>query len=145
MSLQDEIHQNCKRSVARRDWVVKLDLKDAYLSVPIHQVHAEFLQISVSSWRFYHLASAVLQCSSALYVFQEIRHETSSLSQQYASCDQDQDRNGTASGNCWKLLVSLGFIINVKKSVLDLLPTPEAGIFGFALGHLNVAWPSFFP
>jgi hypothetical protein len=43
---QDGINPDGKGLLQRGDWMVKLDLKDAYLSVPLHLDHRQFVAFS---------------------------------------------------------------------------------------------------
>ena len=53
-----------------RDWLVKLDLKDAYLTVSIHKSHQKFLSFRWEGreWQFQALPFGL---SSASYIFTE--------------------------------------------------------------------------
>ena len=55
------------------DWMVKLDLKDVYIAVPIHQDHRQYLQTHWKGTR-YHFNRLSFDLSLAPRVFTKIMH-----------------------------------------------------------------------
>ena len=60
-----------KGLMMKGDWLLKLDLKDAYLAVPIHQAHLEFLKFQWQDqlWQFQALPFGL---NSSPYVFTKL-------------------------------------------------------------------------
>ena len=130
-----------KGLMQKGDWLVKLDLKDAYLSVPIHPAHQKFLkfQWQGSTWQFQSLPFGL---SSAPYVFTKLMKSVVATLRKLgirlvlylddmlvmASSKEEAKRH---LATIMQLLLSLGFIINLKKSVLS--PVQELEFLGFIL------------
>jgi len=60
-----------KDLLTQGDWVAKVDLKDAYLAVPIHQSHQRFLQFQFQKKTF-RFTCLPFGLSSALWVFTKV-------------------------------------------------------------------------
>ena len=110
------------------DWLVKLDLKDAYLSVLIHASHQKFLTFQ---WKKQGMAIPgppiwIEQCP--LHSHQG--HETSGSQNEAAGNQIDTlpRRHADHGPISMELLNSLGFIINLKKSVT--VPTQKTQFLG---------------
>ena len=58
-------------SVRRGDWMVSIDLKDAYLQVPVHPDSRQFLQF-VAFWKVYQLKALCFALSTAPQVFTRV-------------------------------------------------------------------------
>ena len=121
------------------DWLVKLDLKDAYFSVPIHPSCQKYLKFEWKgqAWQFKALPFGL---SSAPYVFTKLMKPVVSILRRLGirsilylddmlimSKSKEEAREHLATAV--ELLVAVGFIINLKKSVLS--PTQELEFLGF--------------
>ena len=128
------------------DWLVKLDLKDAYFSVPIHPSSQKFLKFKWrgQTWQFKALPFGL---SSAPYVFTKLMKPVVSILRRLGirsilylddmlimSRSKEEARRHLATAV--ELLIALGFIINLKKSVLS--PTQELEFLGFVLNSLKM-------
>ena len=51
-SFRMESLSNVIQSVNQGDWLASVDLKDAYLHIPIHQDHRKFLRFSINGVRY---------------------------------------------------------------------------------------------
>ena len=53
-SFRMETSQTVLHSVCRNDWMVSIDLKDAYLQIPIHPASRKFLRFTAGgkTWQF---------------------------------------------------------------------------------------------
>ena len=133
------------------DWLVKLDLKDAYLSVPIHVSHQKFLRFRWESkeWQFQALPFGL---SSAPYIFTKVMKPVVATMRQLGIrlilylddmliMDQDKNRVERQLATAVELLISLGFITNLKKSVT--VPTQEIQFLVFSLDSqaMKIALP----
>lgn len=118
-----------KNLIQPGDWLIKLDLKDAYLAVPIYQPHRCFLRLQWQGvmWQFKVLPFGM---SSAPYTFTKImKPEVSALRRlgirlilyldDMQLLDQSKERIRHHFASALKLLVALGFLVNLKKSVLS--------------------------
>ena len=131
--------------------MVKLDLKDAYLSVPIHPSSQKYLQFSWEgqSWQFRALPFGL---SSAPYVFTKLLKPVVSTLRKLGiriilylddmlimSRSKEETRRNLAT--TVELLIALGFIVNLKKSVLS--PVQELEFLGFILNshRMTIALP----
>ena len=144
-SFQNGINQDSK-GVQRGDWLVKLDLKDAYLMVPIHSSHQKYLrfQWQGQTWKFKVLPFGL---SSAPYTFSKLMKPVVSTLRKLGirsilylddklimARSKEEARRHLATA--MELLVALGFIIKLKKSTLS--PTQELEFFGFLLNSHNM-------
>lgn len=116
-----------KHLIARGDWMLKLDLKDAYLTVPIHIDHQHFLQFWWSDI-LYQFICLPFGLASAPWVFTKLlRSVVASLRSQgihliiYLDDILVFNRcKTTLLGHLEtikSLLESLFFVINLEKSV----------------------------
>ena len=135
-----------KGLMQRGDWLVKLDLKDAYLTVPIHSSHQKYLrfQWQGQTWEFKVLPFGL---SSAPYTFSKLMKPVVSTLRKLGirsilylddmlimTRSKEEARRHLATA--MELLVALGFIINLKKSTLS--PTQELEFLGFLLNSHNM-------
>ena len=135
-----------KGLMQRGDWLVKLDLKDAYLTVPIHSSHQKYLrfQWQGQTWEFKVLPFGL---SSAPYTFSKLMKPVVSTLRKLGirsilylddmlimARSKEEARRHLATA--MELLVALGFIINLKKSTLS--PTQELEFLGFLLNSHNM-------
>ena len=130
------------------DWLVKLDLKDAYFAVPIHQEHCQYLQVQ---WKgvTYQFNCLPFGLSSAPRVFTKIMRPVIAWLRQlgcriitYIDDNLIMASTKEEAANLAELAVALlealGFIVNRTKSVL--VPCQEMQFLGFAInlrGHDN--------
>ena len=132
--------------IQQGDWMVKLDLKDAYLQVAIHPGHHQFLQFQCQS-KTYQFKCLPFGLSAAPRVFTKllkpvvgllrqmgvrmiiylddilILHETKMLLEPLVS-------------QICQLLEALGLLINRKKSLLT--PTQQLEFLGFQICSLTL-------
>ena len=130
-----------KGLIRKNDWMAKLDLKDAYLSVPIYPPHRNYLsfQWQKKIWEFKSLPFGL---RSAPHAFTKLLKPVVALLRKLvircilylddmlimAQSKQDlQSHLATAI----ELLTLLGFIINTKKSVFK--PTQKIEFLGFQI------------
>ena len=141
-----------KGLMMKRDWLLKLDLKDAYLAVPIHQAHREFLKFQWQDqlWQFQALPFGL---SSNLYVFTNLLKPVVLILRKLGIrlvlylddmliTAKHREEAKSHLATIMDLLLSLGFIINLKKSVLS--PTQELELLGFVLRSrkMTIALPA---
>ena len=140
-----------KKLLMPRDWLVKLDLKDAYLTVPIHNSHQKFLRFCWEGreWQFQALPIGL---SSAPYIFTKGMKPVIATMRRLGIRlilylndmlikDQSIDRVKCSLATAVEVLISLGFIINLKKSVT--VPAQEIQFLGFSLDSqaMSIALP----
>ena len=72
---------NLKDVILPRDWMCKIDLKDAYLSVPMHRSNWKFLRFS---WKeeYYQFQTLPFGLTSAPYVFTKLLRPVAALFRQ---------------------------------------------------------------
>ena len=134
-----------KGLIQKNDWMVKLDMKDAYLSVPIHPAHQHYLcfQWQGELWKFQSLPFGL---RSAPYVFTKILKPVTALLRKLGiRCilylddmlimAQDKKELLSQLSTAMELLILLGFVINTKKSICTPKQTME--FLGF---EINL-WP----
>ena len=110
------------------DWIVELDLKDAFLSIPIHSTHRKYFrfQWEEQAWKFQILPFSL---SSAPYLFTKLLkpavatlHSLGMRLVLYLDdmliLAQAKEVTRECLATTLELLLSLGFIINLK-SVLN--------------------------
>ena len=133
-----------KGLIQEGDWMVKLDLKDAYLAIPIHAQHQKFLQFRWDSqtWQFKTLPFGL---NSAPHTFTKLMKPVVAVIRRLAvrlilylddmliaARTTEEVRRHLATA--LELLVALGFIINIKKSIFE--PTQNLEFLGFQLNSL---------
>lgn len=128
------------------DWLVKLDLKDAYLSVPIHPSHQKFLQFQWGgqTWQFKVLPFGL---SSAPYTFTKLMKPVVSALRRLGIhlilyrddmliMGENKRKLQGHLASALMLLIALGFIVNLKKSIVT--PTQELEFLGFLLNSAKM-------
>ena len=136
-----------KGLLRKNDWMVKLDLKDAYLSVPMSSPHRRFLRFEWRQqiWEFNCLPFGL---SSAPYTFTKLLKPAVALLRKlgircilYLDDMLIMAQSKTALlehlAMAIDLLVSLGFIINLDKSVIK--PTRLIEFLGFLLNSISMS------
>ena len=125
--------------IKQGDWLLKLDLKDAYLSVPIHQDHRRYLRFhwQGQTWEFRILPFGL---NSAPWTFTKLTKPIVSMLRRLGirmiiylddvllMADSAQESR-THLRAALEILVALGFVINTKKSVFQ--PTQRLDFLGF--------------
>ena len=110
------------------EWLLKLDLKDAYLNFPVCQEHQEYLkfQWQGQTWKFQALPFRSKQCPAHVY---QTHEADSGLIEEVGTQDRhvprrimlivartpEEARQHLAT--IVKILVALGFVINLDKSI----------------------------
>ncbi|XP_063289505.1 uncharacterized protein LOC134573649 [Pelobates fuscus] len=123
------------------DWMVKLDLQDAYLTIPIASVHRNLLQFcwEGKKWRFTCLPFGL---SSAPWCFTKVLKPVVAFLRLHGVrliiyLDDILILSGTRSlllehlGWALHLIQNLGFLVNWKKSVL--IPSQQMEFLGFRI------------
>ena len=138
--------QTFKSLVKRGDWLVKVDLTDAYFSVSIHQDHRRFLCFTLGE-KTYQFTCLPFGLTSAPWVFTKTLKPIAALGRELGfrlvihiddillmaeSREMAQDQ-GTA---LIYLLQCLGFTKNVKKTVTT--PTQSIEFLGFNVNTLSM-------
>ena len=127
--------------VSQGDWLLKLDLKDAYLSVPIHQSHRKYLRFrwQTELWQFqvlpFGLNSAPLSFTKLTKPIVSTLRRLAIRSILYlddmllvASTPQEAKSHLRAA---LEIFVALEFIVNTKKSVFQ--PSQKLEFLGFLI------------
>ena len=138
--------KSVKGLVQKEDWLAKLDLKDAYLSVPIHPTHQRFLRFRWKNclWQFKVLPFGL---SSAPCTFTKIMKPVVAMLRKLgirvvlylddmlvlSRCESTAKSHVQIAMN---LLSSLGFIINMDKSVIS--PAQQLEFLGFRLDSCSM-------
>ena len=130
-----------KGLLQRGDWLVKLDLKDAYLTIPIHRAYRKYLRFRWQGhlWEFKVLPFGL---SSAPFVFTKIMKPVVAVLRKLGVklilylddmlvIADGKKLAETQAQLALNLLASLGFLPNLKKSVLT--PTQQITFLGFNL------------
>ena len=138
-----------KSLIQKGDWMVKLDLKDPFLSVPIHSTHRRYLrfQWEEQAWEFQTLPFSL---SSAPCVFTKLlkpavatMHRLGMRLVLYLDdmliLAQTIQMTRECLATALELLLSLGFVINLKKSVLS--PTQKIEFLGFQIDSQRMIMP----
>ena len=143
--------RTAKSLLQRDDWLVKLDLKDAYLTVPMHQEHQKFLKFrwQNQSWQFKVLPFGL---SSAPYTFTKLMKPVVSLLRSLSIrmilylddmliMAETPEEVSKHLATALDLLVGLGFVINIPKS--SLTPKQRLEFLGFVLDtrQMTIALP----
>ena len=126
------------------DWMVKLDLKDAYLQVPIHQAHHQFLKFQWEG-RMYYFQCLPFGLSSMPRVFTKIMRPVVGFLRQAGIqlliylddmliLHQEKTILQQLVGIVIQFFQSLALIVNREKSVLD--PTQALEFLGFTIRTL---------
>ncbi|KAJ1148938.1 hypothetical protein NDU88_001762 [Pleurodeles waltl] len=123
------------------DWMVRLDLKDAYLTVPIFPPHRRFLQFQ---WRqqIFEFTSLPFGLSSAPWCFTKLLKPVVEFLwsrglrliiylDDILLMDQSKTHLISNANMTIALLQDLGFVINYQKS--DLIPSQSMAFLGFLI------------
>ena len=124
-----------------QDWMVKMDLKDAYLQIPIHPDHQHLLTFQWEE-KTYMLQCLPFGLSAAFRVFTKLLKPVVGFLRQNGCrliiylddmllLHQDRDQLQQVTQLTCQLLESLGLMVNLKKSILT--PTQELEFLGFHL------------
>ena len=133
--------KTAKNIIQKGDWLVKLDLKDAYLTVPMHRDHWKFLRFRWKGrlWQFKVLPFGL---SSAPYTFTKLMKPVISLLRKLGIrvilylddmliMAESQEEAKRHLATALELLVCLGFVVNTRKSVFS--PSQSLEFLGFLL------------
>lgn len=136
-----------KGLIRRNDWMVKMDMKDAYLAVPIHPPHRRYLRFR---WRemLCEFQSLPFGLRSAPYVFTKILKPVIALLRKLGiRCilylddmlilAQSKRELLSNLATALELLILLGFIINTKKSVFT--PKQMMDFLGFEINSVQMS------
>ena len=138
--------QNVTQLVRKGDYMVTIDLKDAYFSIPIHQSHRKFLRFS---WRnqLFQFAALPFGLTSAPRVFTKVlKPVIASMRQRGIRCliyiddliivaSSKMECNEQAAFAV-QLLTDLGFNVNMEKS--NLVPETRVEFLGFVLDSIRM-------
>ena len=138
--------QNVTQLVRKGDYMVTIDLKDAYFSIPIHQSHRKFLRFS---WRnqLFQFAALPFGLTSAPRVFTKVlKPVIASMRQRGIRCliyIDDLIIVASSKMECneqavfaVQLLTDLGFNVNMEKS--NLVPKTRVEFLGFVLDSIRM-------
>ena len=132
--------------VAEKDWLVKIDLKDAYFSVPICQEHKKFLCFQVGD-KLYHFNCLPFGLTSAPWVFTKTLKPVVALGRELGMrlvvyiddillmAESEEKARDQAAGMTY-LLECLGFTINTEKTVT--VPTQTLDFLGFTVNTVTM-------
>ncbi|VDI57299.1 Hypothetical predicted protein [Mytilus galloprovincialis] len=138
--------------VKQGDWGISLDLKDAYLHVPIYKTHKKYLRFCLKNGRALQFKALPFGPTSAPRVFTKIvavvaAHLRSRGIRLVVYLDDwfllNQEKSQLILDRelVLNLLVELGFIINLKKSTLD--PSQQITYLGaMFLLNLGIVLPT---
>ena len=123
------------------DWMAKMDLKDAYLQVPIHPDHQSFLTFQWEQ-KWYKFTCLPFGLSSAPRVFTKLMKSVVGFLRQVGCrliiclddlliLHQDRVQLEQIIPSICQLFDSLGLIVNHKKSILE--PTQKLEFLGFEI------------
>jgi len=133
--------KSVKGLIQKGDWLTKLDLKDAYLTVPVHPGYQKYLKFhwQGQQWQFTVLPFGL---NSAPYIFTKLMKPVVATLRKLGIrvvlylddmllMANSQDRARDHFQCATYLLTALGFVLNVDKSVS--LPEQQIEFLGFIL------------
>ena len=135
-----------KSLLLREDWLIKIDLKDAYFSIPVSQVHRKFLCFQGGD-KHYQFNCLPFGLASAPWVFTKTLRPVTALGRELGMrliiyiddillmAESEEKAQDQASGLVY-LLQCLGFIINTGKSILK--PTQSLEFLGFTVNTVTM-------
>ena len=136
-----ETAQSFLRSVQRNDWMVTIDLKDAYLQIPLHPQSREFLRFTAGgrAWQFKVLCFGL---STAPQVFTRVMAPVSGFMHRLGVrmlryLDDWLIVASSRQEACWardmvlQLCPELGIIVNLEKS--SLIPSQSIVYLGIQI------------
>ena len=127
--------------VMKADWLIKIDLKDAYFSIPIDQDHRKFLCLQVGD-QIYQFNCLPFGLTSAPWVFTKTLKPVVALGRELGirlvvyiddillMAESKEKVHEQAEGLIY-LLQCLGYTINVEKTITE--PTQSLAFLGFTL------------
>ena len=112
------------------DWLVKVDLKDAYFAIPIHPDHRKYLRFSVGN-KMYQFTCLPFGLASAPWVFTKTLRPVAALVRELGMrvifyiddillMAESNEKLQDQSAGLIYLLQCLGFTINQEKTVVEL-------------------------
>ena len=123
-----ETAQTVLRSVRRNDWMVSIDLKDAYLQIPIHPASCRYVRFTAGgrTWQFRVLCFGL---STAPQVFTRVMAPVSGFLHQlgirmlwylddWLILASSQEEACWARDKVFSLCQELGIVVNLEKSTL---------------------------
>ncbi|KAI9565203.1 reverse transcriptase [Daphnia sinensis] len=148
--------ETVKNLVRKGDWLVKLDLKDAYLTIPIAKTHQKYLRF-VWKTRLYQFSCLAFGLCSAPRIFTKVLKAVAAFIRERGLrlviylddiLLMNEDKATLKSEVEWvvRLLEALGFLINWEKSVATPSQTLEylgviidSSVLSFALPLTKVS------
>ena len=133
--------QTLKSLLRQGDWLVKIDLKDAYFAIPIREENQKFLCFSVAN-KSYQFTCLPFGLASAPWVFTKTLKPVVALCRELGvrlviyiddilvMAESREKAEDQASGLTY-LLQCLGFTVNMTKSIL--IPTQSLEFLGFSV------------
>jgi hypothetical protein len=126
----ETVHTICQ-AMRPGDWSFAIDLSDAYLHVPIHPSFRKYLRVALSPSRVYAFHVLPFGLNTAPLVFTRIATTVAAALRQkgirvHVYLDDwlflDQSKDALESAQPWILdfIQDLGFLVNVKKSRLEV-------------------------
>ena len=141
-----------KGLIQEGDWLTKLDLKDAYLTLPVYQAHQKYLrfQWQDQQWQFKVLPFGL---NSAPYTFTKLMKPVVALLRRLGiqiilylddmllMAEAESEARGDFNTAVF-LLTSLGFIVNMEKSIGS--PSQQIVFLGFKVDSrkMTIALPT---
>ena len=135
-----------KSLLQKGDWLVKIDLKDAYFSVPVSQEHRRFLCFQVEE-KLYQFTCLPFGLASAPWVFTKTLKPIAALGRELGMrivvyiddillMAESQEKARDQASGFVHLLQCLGFTINREKTVLE--PTQCLEFLGFMVNTVSM-------
>ncbi|XP_048250608.1 uncharacterized protein LOC125378710 [Haliotis rufescens] len=137
-TFQMESIKKLKNSLRQADWMISIDLQDAYLHVPIHPSHRRYLRFAVNGQR-YQFRVLPFGISIAPWLFTRITNPVIGFAHMklirlhgyiddFLSVDQDKSQLSLNTVCLIQLLTHLGFLVHSQKS--ELVPTQTITYIG---------------